>query len=82
MRKGIKEKDIRDFEKAARKLDEVISRIREYKDNAHIYVTPGEINLMACELSGTHGRIEGAETDPAKATVTSVTCNAIECGDW
>ena len=31
MRQGIKEKDIRDFEKYAEKLRDVVDRIREYK---------------------------------------------------
>ena len=79
MVKGIKAKDIRDFEKYARKLNEVIGRIREYKDNAQIYVTPGQINLMADEFSGVHGRISGKEADP---TVTFVSCDFIDCGDW
>ena len=79
MKKGIKEKDIRDFEKYAKKLDEVITRIREYKGNAHIYATPGELNLMADEYSGHHGRIPGKEENP---TVVSVSVNALECGDW
>lgn len=79
MTKGIKAKDIRDFEKHARKLGEVIVRIREYKDNAHIYVTPGQFNLMADEHSGYHGRIEGKETD---VVATFVDCSFIECGDW
>lgn len=79
MTKGIKAKDIRDFEKYARKLNEVIGRIREYKDTAHLYVTPGEFNLMSGENSGYHGRIADAETDPV---VTCVSMDFIECGDW
>jgi hypothetical protein len=79
MTKGIKEKDIRDFEKHARKLGEVIKRIREYKDNAHIYVTPQQFNLMADEMSGHHGRIESKEED---TVVTYVLCSFVECGDW
>lgn len=38
MRKGIKEKDIRNFVKYANKLDEVIKRIQEYNPGAYIYV--------------------------------------------
>ena len=79
MKKGIKEKDIRDFEKYARKLNEVISRIREYKGCAHIYATPGELNLMADEFSGHHGRIPGKEQN---RTVVSVSVTALESGDW
>lgn len=79
MKKGIKEKDIRDFEKYAKKLSDVVSRIREYKGSAHIYATPGELNLMADEVSGYHGRIPGKEEDQ---TVISVSVSGLETGDW
>ena len=79
MTKGIKAKDIRDFEKHAKKLSEVIARIREYKDGAHIYVTPQQFNLMADEFSGQHGRIPGKEED---STVASVFCSFLDGGDW
>lgn len=46
MIKGVKDKDIRDFEKYASKLAEIIDRIVEYCPAARIYVTPQEINLM------------------------------------
>lgn len=79
MTKGIREKDILDFEKYARKLDEVINRIREYKPEAHVYVTPGEINLMCGESREYHVRNERAILDPV---VTSVLVTGFECGDW
>lgn len=79
MTKGIKKKDIQDFEKYARKLDEVIQRIRCYKDNAHIYVTPGELNLMADDplLDNNMSRDKQAEM-----TAITVPCCALDCGDW
>jgi len=47
MRKGIKKKDIRDFEKYANKLDEVMKRILEYNPNAGFY-----LNMDILELFG------------------------------
>lgn len=38
MTQGIKEKDIRDFEKYLNKLCEVVTRIRTYNPEAHIYM--------------------------------------------
>ena len=39
MEKGIKEKDIRDFEKYAIKLREVLCRIRKYKPEANAFLS-------------------------------------------
>ena len=47
MTKGIKAKGIRDFEKYAGKLVEVIKRINEYNGDARIFVAPDVISLMA-----------------------------------
>ena len=47
MKKGIKEKDIKDFKKYAEKLDEVMKRILEYNPNASIY-----LNMDSLELHG------------------------------
>lgn len=47
MRKGIKEKDIRDFEKYANKLDEVMKRILKYNPKAEIF-----LNMDVLELFG------------------------------
>ena len=79
MMRDIRVKDIRDFEKYARKLNEVIVRIREYNHSAHIYVTPGEINLMRGESQEYHCRNERAINNPV---VSSVSVEGIECGDW
>lgn len=49
MRKGIKEKDIRDFEKYANKLDEVMKRILEYNPNAEIYLNMDSLQLLGDE---------------------------------
>lgn len=47
MRQGIKERDIRDFEKYAEKLDKLMKRILEYNPNAVIY-----LNMDSLELHG------------------------------
>ena len=46
MRKGIKEKDIRDFEKYANKLDETMKRILEYNPNAEIFLNMDNLELF------------------------------------
>ncbi len=75
MKRGIKAKDIRDFEKYARKLSEVMERIVEYQPDARIFVTPQQINLMAAFSE------DCEETDDGLC-VTTVSCNYIESGDW
>lgn len=47
MRKGIKEKDIRDFEKYANRLNDVMIRIREYRPEANIYAAQESLYLMS-----------------------------------
>lgn len=46
MTQGIKEKDVRDFEKYANKLNDVIIRIREYPPAARYYLANETLNLM------------------------------------
>lgn len=75
MTQGIKAKDIRDFEKYARKLNEVIERIVEYQPDARIFVTPQQINLMA-------GFGEDVEETDQELVVAEVVCHYAECGDW
>ena len=53
MEKGIKVKDIRDFEKAVERLNEVIDRIRVYKPTAELYVSNGSIRLLADDFEET-----------------------------
>lgn len=74
MKQGIKAKDIRDFEKAVERLDEVLERIQQYKPTAYIYVAPSQINLMSeknAEVSVNQDLI-----------VTSGTIVNLDCGDW
>lgn len=74
MKQGIKVKDIRDFEKAVERLDEVLERIQQYKPTAYIYVTPSQISLMSeknDEVSANQDLI-----------VTSGIIVNLDCGDW
>lgn len=74
MKQGIKAKDIRDFEKAVKRLDKVLERIQQYKPRAYIYVTPSQINLMS-----EHNDEESVNQDLIVASGTIV---PLECGDW
>lgn len=60
MKKGIKEKDIRDFEKYAQKLDEVMKRIQEYCPSANYYLNMDNLQLMCDEpfIDGKDGAIK------------------------
>lgn len=74
MIQGIKAKDIRDFEKAVERLEEVLERIRQYKPMAYIYVTPSQINLMSDK--------NDEEFVNQDLIVTSGTIVPLDCGDW
>lgn len=74
MKQGIKAKDIRDFENAVERLNEVLKRILQYKSTAWIYVTPSQLNLMSDkndEVSVNQDLI-----------VTSRVILNLDCGDW
>lgn len=47
MRKGIKEKDIRDFEKYAGKLAETLDRVRKYNQDASGFMSNDSLCLMS-----------------------------------
>lgn len=47
MTQGIKQKDIRDFEKYAKKLSNVMEHIREYCPNAIGFMECDSLNLMS-----------------------------------
>lgn len=74
MKQGIKEKDIRDFEKIVKKLDEILERIRQYKPMAYIYVTPSQLHLM----SDTNGEMYSNQ----EYIVASEYVVNLDCGDW
>lgn len=46
MRQGVKEKDIKDFEKYAKKLSNVVERIREYNPNIYGFQHQEDLCLM------------------------------------
>lgn len=77
MAKGIKKKDIRDFEKYAKKLSDVIVRIREYCPEAQYYLACEELHLMN---GPSH---EHSELGIKKGeSVASVLLKHTSCGDW
>ncbi len=77
MRQGIKEKDIRDFEKYAQKLSDLIVRIREYCPDAQLYLACESLHLMN---GPSHGHPElGMEKGES---VTDVLIKYTGGGDW
>lgn len=76
MRQGIKEKDIRDFEKYAKKLSNVMMRIREYAPEANAYLAMSALNLMSQDF---HNNDFTTNQD---CIVTSITMTAFDGGDW
>lgn len=78
MTKGIKAKDIRDFEKYANKLNQTLTRIREYCPEASYYATPDELHLM----SGFSFDRDSSREEQENLLVTSVSINHLEAGDW
>lgn len=78
MTKGIKIKDIRDFKKYANKLNQILTRIREYAPEASYYATPDELHLMA----GFSFDRDSSREEQENLLVTSVSINHLEAGDW
>ena len=76
MQQGIKEKDIRDFEKYAQKLSDVLKRIREYRPEANAYLSCGDLNLMSCDFR------EFDRMEQTDYIVTSVSMCGFDGGDW
>ena len=76
MTKGIKAKDLRDFEKCVRRLNEVNKRIMSYQPAARIYATPGTLTLVA----GWEEDLCGLSQD--ELCVTSEDIDGLESGDW
>ena len=75
MTQGIKEKDIRDFEKYAQKLSDTMKRIREYRPEANAYLAMNELHLMSCDFY----EYPGKEQD---FSVVSVHMEGFGGGDW
>lgn len=79
MTKGIKAKDIRDFEKYARKLSEVVERIREYKPEANAFLACG-LSSYLCLMADDH-----CDYDRGKSRdliVAEVDMPGFDGGDW
>ena len=76
MRQGIKEKDIRDFEKYANKLNDVICRIQEYNPNVNVYLAMEDLCLMSGQSHDDYGYKQ------QENIVTSVMITSANCGDW
>ena len=76
MRQGIKEKDIKDFEKYAEKLSAVLKRIQEYQPKANAYLSMNELNLMSDQ------HLEYSREEYQDFVVTSVIMPGFDGGDW
>ena len=79
MTNGIKAKDIRDFEKYARKLSEVVERIREYKPEANAFLACG-VSTYLCLMSDDHCDYGWREREDL--IVTEVDMIGFDGGDW
>jgi hypothetical protein len=77
MQKGIKEKDIRDFEKYATKLKELLERIQEYCPEANYYLAMSDLNLLCGESHDPYTTQAQQEN-----IVTSVSLGDAGGGDW
>ena len=76
MKQGIREKDIRDFEKYANKLADVLRRIREYKPEANAYLSGDTL----CLMSDMH---HDYNTNPHQENIVSdVYMDGFDGGDW
>lgn len=76
MTKGIKAKDIRDFEKYVGKLNDVMKRIWAYQPSARLFATPDQLSLMA----GWPEDNSGVAVDELIVAWKELT--ALETGDW
>ena len=80
MRQGIKEKDIRDFEKHAQKLSAVLERIREYKPEANAFLACEGLSTVLYLMSDDHCDYLRSEQD--KLIVTEVDMVGFDGGGW
>lgn len=79
MKQGIKEKDIRDFEIYAQKLNDVLRRIREYKPEANAYLSCGGVSCLNL-MSDMHFGYPRSEQQ--NLIVTNVIMECFDGGDW
>ncbi len=76
MIQGIKEKDIRDFEKYAQKLSDTMKRIREYSPKANAFLAMEELHLMSRCFQ------ELEINEQQDFSVVSVHMEGFDGGDW
>lgn len=76
MKQGIREKDIRDFEKYAKKLSDVMVRIRRYAPEANARLAMDDLNLMSRYCQNYPSEVQ------QDFIVTSVKMEAFDGGDW
>jgi len=76
MQKGVKEKDIRDFERYSLKIKSIMDRINKYNQEANIYVAENEVYLMGSSVYDSNG-------SPSQDNiVTSIHIGRIDGGGW
>lgn len=75
MVQGIKEKDIRDFEKYAKKLSDVVERVKEYNPEVSGFMNNGSMCLMS-------GEWRQGIYNPTEKCVTSVYMPSFDGGAW
>lgn len=76
MTQGIKEKDIRDFEKYAKKLSGIMKRIREYRPEANAYLACESLHLMSRDF---HDISRAGQQDYC---VAEIFMEGFDGGDW
>ena len=77
--KGVKAKDIRDFEKYAKKLSDVLGRIREYKPEANAFLGCG-LNSYLYLMSDYH--CDYARDKQSDLIVTEIKMDGFDGGDF
>ena len=81
MTQGIKEKDIRDFEKAAEKLSAVVERIRKYKPEAIAFLDNGDtFQLISDGDKYDEYCAKGKYQKALELVVTNAYVNGFGCG--
>lgn len=77
MAKGIRKRDIEAFERCAKRMDQIMRRIRKYNPEANLFVAGFEMNLM----TGDHLNVRDWEEREAMR-VSSVNVTGCDAGDW
>lgn len=74
---SIRAADIRDFEKAAQSLNDVLQRIRKYNPDANIFSAGDTLNLLQ-EYDDENKPFEERDT----IVVSRVRISGLDSGDW